>query len=128
MRMRLILSLLVAVMAQSAAAATLTCTFAQECVDADGCADSTYETTYSYELTSLSPTSAMSGATRSDVSGDVDGIMTKRDDIMRFVAGEFFEASEETLTVAPSGDARLVVLLPDVPMLLSYVGTCEEAA
>ncbi len=122
------LAVIVIGLALPASADTLTCTFTQECVDADGCAETTYETQYDYTPTTVSPTEFLARATREDVNGSAVGVMAKRDGFLRFTAGEFFESTEETLTVTPSGDARLAVLLPDVPMLLSYIGTCQEAS
>ncbi len=117
--------LLFCAVAQPAAATTLTCAFETECIDADGCNATDYEAQYDYEFKQISPDGSVSRATRDDINGTTSGLMAERDAYLRFVAGAFYEGMEETLTVTPDGDARLMVLLPEVPMQLTYVGTCE---
>jgi hypothetical protein len=97
-----------------------------ECIDADGCSETDYEAQYDYDLDAETLESAASAATRSDVTGTAAGLMATRNEILRFSAGAYFEGMEETLTVAPGGEARLVVMLAEVPMLLSYTGTCQS--
>ena len=99
---------------------TLTCQFETECIDMDGCDATDYQTTYAY----TSQDGAI--ATRTDMSDTSIGMMTKRDGIMRFSAGDFPREAEETLTVASDGSARLVITMADVPMIITYAGACKE--
>jgi hypothetical protein len=111
----------------------LSCVFSQECFDTDGCSDTDYNTHYEFDFDDDLATVAQSKATRTDVTDTVTGTLTRRDGHFRFRTNDLYSANaeqdlalsiEEVLTVAPNEDARLVIIMADTPLILTYAGSC----
>lgn len=117
----------------SASADVLSCVFTQECFDADECNSSDYSTHYEFDFEDDLASFAQSKAIRSDVTDTVTGKLTRRDGHFRFVTDNLFAPDaeqelalsiEEVLTVTPDEDARLVIIMADTPLILTYAGSC----
>ena len=111
---------------------TQACTFAVECVEQDACAPSAYSVELTYSFTVLEGTTddgAGTGSARDDAQ-DRRVIVTHSNGA--FVANAVDFTSQSTIapeiyTVISSaeGDARLITAFPDVPMIITYHGTCQ---
>ncbi len=104
---------------------TLTCGFDTECLDMDGCAESSFEIELSYELKPVGPNGMVGRGTKTDINGTTTGIVAIRNDILRYTSGSFHEGTEETLTINGANEARLVATLSEIPMVITYGGRCE---
>ncbi len=113
----------IALCTTTATADQLSCSFDTECLDTDGCSETTYEATITYS----GDEGMAHPASKSDISGDTEGQIEIRDGISHYTSGAFHTGMSEALTVTESGDARMVVTLGDVPMVITYAGTCEVA-
>ena len=132
-RQVLVVFMLLGLSSNSASADVLSCVFTQECFDADGCSATDYNTHYEFDFDDDLASVAQSKATRTDVTDTVTGTLTRRDGHFRFRTDDLFSADaeeslalsiEEVLTVAPNDDARLVIIMADTPLILTYAGSC----
>ncbi|WP_299547417.1 hypothetical protein [uncultured Tateyamaria sp.] len=81
--------------------------------------------TLTYLLKPLGPKGMISRALKSDLAGETRGLMAVRNEMAQYIAGDIFEENEERLLVTETGDARFVVTLPEIPMVITYSGRCE---
>ena len=114
---RLASAALVALVLPALAAAEHACRFDTECVDTEPCAPSGFEATLSGEAGTM----AMRLASE---AGTVPGTLSVTPGGATFFLG-LAERAVHLLTLAGDGGARYSVHLPDVPMAVTYVGTCE---
>ena len=108
------------------------CVFTAECIEQEACSESTYRVTLDYSFSVLEGTSddgAGTGTARDDAQ-DRRLIVTHSNGA--FVANAIDFTTDSTIppeiyTVISSadGDARLITAFPEVPMVISYHGTCQ---
>lgn len=111
-----VLSILVATMLAGPLQAATTCTFTQECIEGEACA----ETSYTAEITAAEGDTL----TFSTDAETLQGHMIASDDNLHYI----FEAASAAhlLTDYPDGAARYTIHM-DGPFTITYHGTCEGA-
>ena len=111
---------------------TQICTFNVECFEQEACTASNYEVSVKYSFTPLEgkPDEGAGTGSISDEVKDRKAIVTHSNGA--FVANMVDwtsnrTISEEIYTIASTADgqARLVTLLTDAPIMITYHGTCE---
>ena len=100
----------------------LTCTFTTECMDIDGCSDTSYTVTIEGLAGGVTAEKMVVGAELiSDVETvTVTGALT--DEILRLNA---FEATMPQMFINTPDGARLTAHIASVPLAITYAGTCE---
>jgi len=131
-----ILSTIVALGASMAAADEAsyaqTCTFTSECMETEACADTNYQVQLTYDFTILDGTTDDGAGTgkASDDAADRRMIVTHSNgafvaNAVDFTSDRTIAAELFTIISSAEGDARLITAFPDVPMVITYHGTCQ---
>ncbi|MEL6800685.1 MAG: hypothetical protein AAFO80_12445 [Pseudomonadota bacterium] len=100
----------------------LTCTFTTECMDTDGCSDTSYTVTIEGLAGGVT---AEQLVVEAELISDVETVTvtgTLTDEIPRLNA---FEAAMPQMLVNTPDGARLTAHIASVPLAITYAGTCE---
>lgn len=136
--MRYLFVLVLGLLATSAYAAGLECTFTTECVEGD-CAETSYELSLAFEGPAIgyihdsgltfhekdNSANRLFGGTATDISGTSDLTADLRDGAYRVQAHQ--PTMMRTIVVDTEGAARMSVLMTEGPLALTYFGNCKEA-
>ena len=109
-----------------------TCNFTVECVEQESCNATDYDVAIEYGFTPLDdkPTDGVGSGKAIDAAATRRVIVTHSDGAFVANAVDFTSGrtiSEEIFSVISTkdGEARLMTALPDVPMVITYHGTCQ---
>ncbi|PIE10423.1 MAG: hypothetical protein CSA72_07875 [Rhodobacterales bacterium] len=104
-----------------------TCRFDLECIDAEPCAQTTYEADLDVsKAVQAGRMMAWAGeAVLSDMNGETQFILNTWDDDALVVISAR-EGAPHLLTRAADGATRYSLHMPAVPMAITYLGICEE--
>ncbi|MEL6643697.1 MAG: hypothetical protein AAFQ79_07155 [Pseudomonadota bacterium] len=100
----------------------LTCTFTTECMDTEGCADTSYTVTLDGLAGGLAEDQMVVGAIMVSDAASVEMSGTLIDDILRLNS---FDTAMPQLLISTADGARLTAHITSVPLAITYAGTCE---
>lgn len=121
-------ALLCALAGSAGAAQQLSCTFVTECIETESCETTRYGATIEHkEFTS--PQDGMdASATWRDDAVTRSVFLRSRPDITFAMWAENDGRVFGRLVVDAAGDARYVVMDATIPIMITYYGTCKDAA
>ncbi len=103
----------------------MTCTFKTECIDADACEDTTFAGSLAGQ--GGGPTAddlaLLVTFTSDSMEQEFIGTATKSTYKLMNIVG----TANNMMTITPDGTAHHTVHLPNVPMAITYIGTCKDA-
>lgn len=104
------------IMAGPASADVMNCKFTTECFEAEACQETDYDVAIAGELSDARFESASASMIAFVEKSEAATTITARDD-----------TGMHLLITTPDGSARYTNLMPDVPMVISYLGSCKMA-
>lgn len=121
-------ALLCVVSGSAGAAQQLSCSFVRECIETESCETTSYAATVDYK-DFTSPQDGMdASATWRDDAVTRTVFLRGRPDITFAMWAENDGRVFGRLVVDAAGDARYVVMDATIPMMITYYGTCKDAA
>lgn len=101
------------------------CRFTQECIDTEACAPTTFAAALIGQGGGADATDLAVNAALSTDAGDQNLIGGRVDGLFRMM--NIMESGAHMMSITLDGTALYSVHLTDVPMTITYHGTCEDA-
>lgn len=121
-------ALLCASAGSAGAAQQLVCSFVTECIETESCESTSYDTTIDYKDFTAPQDGMDASATWRDDAVTRNVVLRGRPDITFAMWAENDGRVFGRLVVDAAGDARYVVMDATIPMMITYYGTCKDAA
>ena len=104
-------------------ATDISCVFAHECLEAEECAETTYELNVVTDVLPDEGKIAIGAATLSDETGERASIIVVEKEYVLIESQT--DDARVALAVTPDGTSRYQVLYPAQPLSVVYLGTCD---